>query len=303
MLATLAHDRHTASSPSRRSRPAASCRGGSESRRGLFGAGRRSRRGSECRKSLHTPGSKRGAARGRGRENIFEQINNTTSTILYLHHDQQGSTRLLTGSTGKTEATFTYDAYGNQTGHTGTATTPMGYDGQYTNADTGLIYLRAREYDPATGQFLSVDPQVMETRAPYAYAEDNPITLGDPTGLIPWSPKIKEAQAKCGSWKAWHSKKSPFYGNRNIYHACLDLLSLPSQVYGTGGQGGGSITTGTKASVLCGLSGAPVALITRGVSGGPETAIAVSTFCVGYATGELIVDPLLHDVAPSVFPE
>ena len=26
-------------------------------------------------------------------------------------------------STGKTEATFTYDFYGNQTGHTGTATT------------------------------------------------------------------------------------------------------------------------------------------------------------------------------------
>jgi hypothetical protein len=36
--------------------------------------------------------------------------------VLYLHHDQQGSTRLLTGSTGKTEATFTYDAYGNKTG-------------------------------------------------------------------------------------------------------------------------------------------------------------------------------------------
>jgi hypothetical protein len=30
-----------------------------------------------------------------------EQINNTTGTVLYLHHDQQGSTRLLTGSTGK----------------------------------------------------------------------------------------------------------------------------------------------------------------------------------------------------------
>ncbi|MGH2854841.1 MAG: hypothetical protein ACRDLF_11705 [Solirubrobacteraceae bacterium] len=42
----------------------------------------------------------------------IEQINNSTSTVLYLHHDQQGSTRLLTGSTGKTEATFTYDAYG-----------------------------------------------------------------------------------------------------------------------------------------------------------------------------------------------
>jgi YD repeat-containing protein len=46
-----------------------------------------------------------------------EQINNSTGTTLYLHHDQQGSTRVLTGSTGKAEATCTYDAYGNQTGH------------------------------------------------------------------------------------------------------------------------------------------------------------------------------------------
>lgn len=117
----------------------------------------------------------------------IEQIN-SGGTVTYLHHDQQGSTRLLTGSTGKTEATFTYDAYGNQTGHTGTATTHLGFDGQYTNSDTGLIYLRARVYDPATAQFLSVDPMEMVTRAPYNYAEDNPLNRGDATGLSSWNP-------------------------------------------------------------------------------------------------------------------
>ncbi len=224
-------------------------------------------------------------------------------TVLYLHYDQQSSTRILTSSTGTKEASFTYDAYGNQTGHTGTVTTPLGYDGQYTDSDTELIYLRARYYDPGTGQFISNDPQVMETRAPYAYASDNPLSIGDPTGLTPWSPKIKEAQSKCQSWKAWHSKKSPFYGNRNIYHACLDLLSLPSQVYGTGGRGGGSITTGEKVGTVCSLSGSGVALVTRGVSGGPEVAGGVATFCFGYTAGELIVDPILHGIAPSVFAE
>ncbi len=104
----------------------------------------------------------------------IEQVNNSSGTVLYLHHDQLSSTRLLTGSTGKTEATFTYDAYGNTIGTTGTATTPLGYDGQYTSADTGLIYLQARVYDPKTAQFLTRDPAVMTTREPYAYAEDNP---------------------------------------------------------------------------------------------------------------------------------
>ena len=117
----------------------------------------------------------------------IEQINNTTGAVTYLHHDQAGSTRLLTGSTGKTEATFTYGAYGELTGSTGTATTPLGYDGQYTSSDTGLIYLRNRVYDPSTAQFLSVDPLVKLTGAPYNYAGDNPVNEGDPTGLLGWS--------------------------------------------------------------------------------------------------------------------
>jgi RHS repeat-associated protein len=118
-----------------------------------------------------------------------EQVSNT-GTTLYLHHDQQGSTRLLTGSAGKSEATITYDAYGNRTGITGTATTPLGYDAQYTSADTGLIYLRARTYDPATAQFLSVDPAAALTEAAYRYADDNPLAKADPIGL--WASSNEE---------------------------------------------------------------------------------------------------------------
>jgi RHS repeat-associated protein len=112
-----------------------------------------------------------------------EQVS-SGGTVLYPHHDQQGSTRLLTGSTGAKEASFTYDAYGNQTEHTGTATTPLGYDGQYTSSDTGLIYLRARAYDPATAQFVTRDPLGSVTRTPYTYAGDNPVNATDPSGLL-----------------------------------------------------------------------------------------------------------------------
>jgi RHS repeat-associated protein len=99
----------------------------------------------------------------------------------FVHHDQQGSTRLLTGSTGTVEGKCSYAAYGAPTCE-GTTTIPLGYDGQYFNSDTGLIYLRARVYDPATAQFLSRDPLASLTREPYGYAGDNPLNLGDPTG-------------------------------------------------------------------------------------------------------------------------
>ncbi len=123
-----------------------------------------------------------------------EQINNSGGTVLYLHHDQQGSTRMLTGSTGKSEATMTYDAYGNTTATTGTVTTPLGYDAQYTSADTGLIYLRARVYDPKTAQFLTTDPLQAITRAPYSYAQDSPITDADPSGLVARVRSCEEAR-------------------------------------------------------------------------------------------------------------
>jgi RHS repeat-associated protein len=117
-----------------------------------------------------------------GPENLpIEQISSKNEP-LYLHHDQQGSTRLVTTSTGKVETAYTYTPYGTTANKTGTASTPLLYDSQYTNTDTGLIYLRARTYDPQTAQFLSIDPALEETGEPYSYTTDNPINKGDPTG-------------------------------------------------------------------------------------------------------------------------
>ncbi len=129
MLHQQEHAQRPASSPSRPSRPRRGCAGGSGLRRAFHARQRGMRRGSDCRKSLLTPGSDRVEGQDRG------------GPLFYA---------------------------------------------QYTSTDTGLIYLRARVYDPATAQFLSRDPLALLTRQPYAYTEDNPLNLGDPTGL--WSP-------------------------------------------------------------------------------------------------------------------
>ncbi|MFI7100861.1 RHS repeat domain-containing protein [Streptomyces sp. NPDC050161] len=54
--------------------------------------------------------------------------------------------------------------------------------------DTGLTHLGAREYDPDTGRFLSVDP-VMDLTDPqqmngYTYGNNNPLTFNDPSGTM-----------------------------------------------------------------------------------------------------------------------
>lgn len=109
----------------------------------------------------------------------------TTNGTTIFHHDGQGSTRALTTTDGTTVTTYAYDAYGALQGNTQLAATlnPFLYRGQYTDADTGLQYLRARYYEPATGQFLTRDPLVNETGEPYAYASGDPVNLSDPSGL------------------------------------------------------------------------------------------------------------------------
>ncbi|HKT83978.1 MAG TPA: RHS repeat-associated core domain-containing protein [Solirubrobacterales bacterium] len=135
----------------------------------------------------------------------FEQIASEAPT--YLHHDQQGSTRLLTNSSGETKGTYTYTPYGATEGHTGTATTPLGYDGQYTSADTGLIYLRWRVYDPTgPAQFISRDPLSATTGEAYGYADQSPVNKTDPSGLC-----------TCQEPGGGHGPRPPLYGMEEMY--------------------------------------------------------------------------------------
>jgi RHS repeat-associated protein len=110
----------------------------------------------------------------------IEQISG--STPIYTHQDQRGSTRLLTDAEGNVVGRYEYDAWGKVTSHTGSATTNLQYDGQYTDAETGFQYLRARYYDSSTGQFLTEDPAYQETGSRYGYAGSDPLSASDPSG-------------------------------------------------------------------------------------------------------------------------
>jgi len=56
--------------------------------------------------------------------------------------------------------------------------------GPVVDAETGFQCLRARYYDPATGQFLTRDPIEAITREPYGYVGGNPLNATDPSGLF-----------------------------------------------------------------------------------------------------------------------
>jgi RHS repeat-associated protein len=74
---------------------------------------------------------------------------------------------------------------------------PVDYEGIITNASDGSV---ARYYDPSTGQFLSLDPAVSFTQAPFNYAGDDPVNGSDPSGLSPGAPATGECAQVGGTW-------------------------------------------------------------------------------------------------------
>ncbi|MCA0402120.1 MAG: RHS repeat-associated core domain-containing protein [Proteobacteria bacterium] len=96
--------------------------------------------------------------------------------------------RLITDDTGASVKRTTYFAYGDRGIESGAAThsEEKGYIGESHDAETGLLYLHARYYDPAIGRFISPDwwdpnkPGVGTNR--YAYSDNDPINKSDPNG-------------------------------------------------------------------------------------------------------------------------
>jgi RHS repeat-associated protein len=116
-----------------------------------------------------------------GPENLpIEEAFGTNS--VYLHHDQQGSTRLVTyWQHGEIVGWKNYGPYGNVLETAGDAT-PLAYDGQPFDPETGLAWLGARKYDTSTGQFMSIDPAIEATGEAYVYVRDNPENAQDVSG-------------------------------------------------------------------------------------------------------------------------
>ena len=108
------------------------------------------------------------------------------STLVGDHHGTAGLS--VANTTRQVSRRYT-DPYGAPRG-----TAPASWAGDHGFLDkpvddTGLVSVGARYYDPALGRFVSVDP-VMDLADPqqwhgYAYANNNPITWSDPTGLAP----------------------------------------------------------------------------------------------------------------------
>ncbi|MDQ3803118.1 MAG: hypothetical protein M3416_04615, partial [Acidobacteriota bacterium] len=108
--------------------------------------------------------------------------------VSFYGYDGHGSVRYLTDAAGAVTDTYTYDAFGNLLARTGATPNDRLYAGERFDAEVGLYHLRARDMNPASGRFLTMDLLAGSTSDPqtlhkYLYALNDPTNKLDPSGL------------------------------------------------------------------------------------------------------------------------
>ena len=119
----------------------------------------------------------------------------TVGSSQWYLFNARGDVIALTDAFGHVIREYRYDAFGNEVNPCPNDTNPWRFTGEYFDRETGMIYLRARHFNPRTGRFTQPDPlfwgnnraslniyTARQTVNLYAYVMNNPIRFVDPSG-------------------------------------------------------------------------------------------------------------------------
>ncbi|WP_440072695.1 LamG-like jellyroll fold domain-containing protein [Streptosporangium sp. OZ121] len=113
-----------------------------------------------------------------------------------------------------------YDPFGAVTHRSGTQRA-LGYQGEYTDPDTGKVNMHARWYQPGTGAFtsrdtatLNPDPSVQANR--YTYANAGPLTHTDPSGHNSIQLNTVSSPSTASGGSGWQSYDTSSYWDKYI---------------------------------------------------------------------------------------
>ena len=143
----------------------------------------------------------------------------TPAGLTWLYTDHQGTQHTTVNAATQAVTTRRQTPYGEPRGTSPAWPNGKGFVGG-DNDPTGLTHLGAREYDASLGRFISVDP-VQDLGDPqqwngYAYANNSPISMSDPTGMIPADCR----EFDCYGYDPRPLKKGDHRGAGGCYHGC-----------------------------------------------------------------------------------
>ncbi|MGV9248760.1 RHS repeat domain-containing protein [Streptomyces sp. NPDC003710] len=169
----------------------------------------------------------------------------TESGLSWMVDDHHGTASMTVDATTQAVTRRYTRPFGEARGATPPAwPDDKGFLGKPADADTGLTHVGAREYDPAAGRFLSVDPILApddhESLNGYAYANNTPVTKTDPTGLRPITDcELGCSDGKGGTYREW---ATPSAGGGWVFHSTKTYTTTVEYRASNGATGSGSMT-------------------------------------------------------------
>jgi RHS repeat-associated protein len=218
----------------------------------------------------------------------FELISRREGTnASYYIYDGGLSVRALTNEAGIVTDTLVFDAFGNETGRTGSSDNPHGFQGEEQD-ETGLYYLRARYMDPATGTFSTMDTYGGSLSDPmslhkYLFANSNPVMYSDPSGHMA---KLAEQVVVVGIMATLGAEMD---GILYIFNLEDNNIYINSDDFWSGLYD--SMIVGAAAGVLFGL----LTVILIAVAGAAIAAIILGVFGIGMSTLEILTGILEYN--------
>ena len=218
--------------------------------------------------------------------NLLSQ-NNVNSTGYFLT-DALGSVRQISDPDAQIVLARSYSPYGEVISSVGNFQTDYSFAGEQTD-NSGLINLRARYYNPLTGQFISKDPFAGYNILPasqngYSYANNNPVLLTDPSGHFAWLPILVAGGALVGAGVSYFSQVNENYrlNDCNLGAALTTNINFAS--IGESALAGSAI--GLSIGVL-GPAALGMGMLGDGLTGVGLLTGSTSVFATGISVGEL----------------
>ena len=199
----------------------------------------------------------------------YNYRNGNKSEYTYYTQNAHGDVVNLTDSTGAVVKSYTYDAFGVEKNIDDSDTNAFRYCGEYYDAETGTVYLRARYYDPEIGRFISRDSFAGKNEDPlslnlYTYCENNPILYLDESGNWPKLSQILTAVAVVATVVAVTA----------VVVATAGAAAPAAALVGGSMVSSGAFVTGATTVAFASAKVAAVSAGAAAVSYGAETAIS-----------------------------
>jgi RHS repeat-associated protein len=208
----------------------------------------------------------------------------TSATTLTYHFDLRGSTIAITDANGYPVLQVQYSPYGLLVGATGTIALtdiPFLFNGRFgvMTDPNGLMYMRARYYNPYICRFVNPDPSGFAGGLNwYCFADGNPISEVDPFGL--YGNPVSGPSGPVGPSSPWASGGG-YYPNGAFY------VPSPLPPPGPAAYLAGGVVVGVAGAAAATFA-APVTvagLVAFGVPTATATATVTTTLGVAGAVG------------------